>query len=475
MTIKEIETRSGMTRANIRFYEAQGLLEPERRMNGYREYTEEDLEILKKIKLLRALHISLEEIKLLQAGERELMEVLNRHIHELQQEKKDIEQSQKICRVMQEDGARYQTLDAQHYLDVMKQDDYPLSFEYDIVPKVYAPWRRYFARALDGTLYTVVWNIVLALVFNVNIVAWDESLWARLLDTIVTLLMMFLFEPVLLSVFGTTIGKALLGLHVTDMEGRKMTYSKARERTRGVLLYGMGCRLPIYGLFRLWKSYKSYGAEETLEWEYGSEITLKDEKGWRAAAWIAVHVCLFGLLILVQGIAEMPKNRGDITVAEFCENYNRLSDYFGIGRGSHLDAQGDWITNGNAGGVVIYPSEHYLPDFSFTETDGIMTGMQFSIHLQGGDKWLSGNQNEMILAILAFVRAQKGSGLFGDEVKKIISAIPEGPYESFEFSAYGVDVVCDIDCSGYQNSGGILIPMENAETNYSVSFVMQKR
>lgn len=48
MTIKEIESLSGLTRANIRFYEQQGFLSPERHENGYREYTEEDLEILKR-------------------------------------------------------------------------------------------------------------------------------------------------------------------------------------------------------------------------------------------------------------------------------------------------------------------------------------------------------------------------------------------------------------------------------------------
>lgn len=37
MTIKDIEIRSGMTRANIRFYEAEGLLSPARSANGYRD------------------------------------------------------------------------------------------------------------------------------------------------------------------------------------------------------------------------------------------------------------------------------------------------------------------------------------------------------------------------------------------------------------------------------------------------------
>ena len=36
MTIREIEALSGMTRANIRFYESEGLLTPNRMENGFR-------------------------------------------------------------------------------------------------------------------------------------------------------------------------------------------------------------------------------------------------------------------------------------------------------------------------------------------------------------------------------------------------------------------------------------------------------
>ncbi len=54
MTIREIEALSGMTRANIRFYESEGLLTPNRMENGYRDYTRSDLDTLHKIRLLRA-------------------------------------------------------------------------------------------------------------------------------------------------------------------------------------------------------------------------------------------------------------------------------------------------------------------------------------------------------------------------------------------------------------------------------------
>ena len=55
MTIKEVETLSGLPRANIRYYESEGLIAPKRAENGYREYSQADAEVLLRVKLLRAL------------------------------------------------------------------------------------------------------------------------------------------------------------------------------------------------------------------------------------------------------------------------------------------------------------------------------------------------------------------------------------------------------------------------------------
>ena len=78
MTSKEMEARSGVARANIRYYEAEGLLTPARMKNGYRDYSEEDLALLEKIKLLRRLGVSVQELKELRAGQAELSAVLAR-------------------------------------------------------------------------------------------------------------------------------------------------------------------------------------------------------------------------------------------------------------------------------------------------------------------------------------------------------------------------------------------------------------
>ena len=66
MTIKEVEKLTGLTAKSIRYYEDKGLLTVERNEeNDYRSYSEVEVNRLKKIKLLRYLEFSVEEVKLL--------------------------------------------------------------------------------------------------------------------------------------------------------------------------------------------------------------------------------------------------------------------------------------------------------------------------------------------------------------------------------------------------------------------------
>ncbi|MBR4861963.1 MAG: MerR family transcriptional regulator, partial [Firmicutes bacterium] len=100
MTIKEIELRSGLSRANVRFYEKEGFLSPERHENGYRDYTEEDLTVLKKIRLLRMLHIPLSEIKGLLDDSQTFLQVMENHIAFLDQEIQNYQDAKAMCHRM---------------------------------------------------------------------------------------------------------------------------------------------------------------------------------------------------------------------------------------------------------------------------------------------------------------------------------------------------------------------------------------
>ena len=51
MLRNEIQKLSGLTRKAIEYYEERGLINPKKSENGYRDYSEKDMQILTKISL----------------------------------------------------------------------------------------------------------------------------------------------------------------------------------------------------------------------------------------------------------------------------------------------------------------------------------------------------------------------------------------------------------------------------------------
>ena len=48
MNTKELENSLGISRANLRFYEKEGLIDPRRKESNYRDYSQKDVEQIKK-------------------------------------------------------------------------------------------------------------------------------------------------------------------------------------------------------------------------------------------------------------------------------------------------------------------------------------------------------------------------------------------------------------------------------------------
>ena len=63
MRIGELAERAGTTTRTLRYYETRGLLSARRTGNGYREYDEEDLRLLRQIRLLQDFGFELEETR----------------------------------------------------------------------------------------------------------------------------------------------------------------------------------------------------------------------------------------------------------------------------------------------------------------------------------------------------------------------------------------------------------------------------
>lgn len=87
MTINEIAKELNLTKRAIKYYEEQGLLHVSKDSNGYRNYSEQDMETLRMISVYRKLGISISDIKNLLKKEdtKILLEILESKESELQE------------------------------------------------------------------------------------------------------------------------------------------------------------------------------------------------------------------------------------------------------------------------------------------------------------------------------------------------------------------------------------------------------
>ena len=105
MTIKEVEEHTGLTRSNIRFYEKEKLIKPIRNdQNGYRDYSESDVENIKKIAYLRTLEISIEDIRNIMSDKVSLIEIIEKQAATIQTQIEGLNKARTMCERMLEDG-----------------------------------------------------------------------------------------------------------------------------------------------------------------------------------------------------------------------------------------------------------------------------------------------------------------------------------------------------------------------------------
>lgn len=118
MRIKEVEDLVGITRKNIRFYEKEGLLAPDREQeNSYRDYSDTDVRRLRIIKLLRKLDMPISSISDVLDGRISLREALHLQSLMLEEQRCGIVNAQRVCRMIAEDDAKLDTIDTEHYLN----------------------------------------------------------------------------------------------------------------------------------------------------------------------------------------------------------------------------------------------------------------------------------------------------------------------------------------------------------------------
>ena len=468
MTIQEVERQSGMTRANIRFYEEKGLLTPQRQPNGYRDYSAADVETLQRVRLLRSLDISIDTIRALQSGERTLEAVLAERERRWNDAKSRAGDAEALCQRMRQDGAQYATLDAEKYLHPQPEAQrlYHPAGQADQRPYAFTPWRRLLAFNLDYELCLLLLYAVLSLGFHVNITKGSGLL--SLLYAYLALMLQMLIEPWLLHRFGTTPGKALMGIYIETESGERPTCAQARARTWKRFWYGLGASIPILGLVRMWqKGYRPCRDCESCAWDSENELVclIHDRKAWRGWIIAAAYAGCVAVNVLLSSAAALPPCRGRLTVAQFARNYNMLANYYGDETNWRLDETGAWEDITPAGVFIVRVGDEIgRPDWQFTlDADGYIQRAELAADYRNCDGmvWISTLEDQTLLGTLSIVCAQRGVHAWSFAPQRVARAFKQqSDTGSVRMTYQGVSIAYDCVYQGFAPAGTALIPVE---------------
>lgn len=166
MTIKEVEERTGLARSNIRFYEKEKLIEPLRNdKNGYRDYSEQDIENIKKIAYLRTLEIPIEDIRYIMSDKVSLMEVIEKQTVIIQEQIEGLNRAKTMCeRMLAAGNVSFDEMRIEKYVTDLQAywSDNKTVFKLDSVNFLYI-W---------GSLIT--WTIITSLCLIIGLVSYTK-------------------------------------------------------------------------------------------------------------------------------------------------------------------------------------------------------------------------------------------------------------------------------------------------------------
>ena len=122
MKINEVEELLQISKANIRFYEKEGLITPARSENGYRDYSEDDVECLKKIIILRKMGMAIPDIRGVLSEELTMDEAIEKTVAQLEEQMAQLNGSLKLAGSMKASHVHNADFDVEQYWNMINDE-----------------------------------------------------------------------------------------------------------------------------------------------------------------------------------------------------------------------------------------------------------------------------------------------------------------------------------------------------------------
>ncbi|MDF2787268.1 MAG: hypothetical protein K0S80_366 [Neobacillus sp.] len=125
------------------------------------------------------------------------------------------------------------------------------------------PYVRYLGRFFDLSLFSITFILSVSIFFP-TFIAETSNLYIF----IFSLLLWIIVEPVIISIFGNTFGKAFLNMKIKSVNGEKLTFVTVFKRSFFVTILGMGFGIPILNFICFLFSYRDLKGRGVSTWDY---------------------------------------------------------------------------------------------------------------------------------------------------------------------------------------------------------------
>lgn len=153
------------------------------------------------------------------------------------------------------------------------------------VPQI-RPWVRYWARMIDYSICGFFIGLILGIISPSLL-----TMPAIPLGMLICFIWLFI-EAFLLSTWGTTPGKWLLRIMISDSSGTRLSFNNAIKRSFFCWLTGLGTGFPLISLVTLIYSYRNLDGIGTTLWDTKSNSIVSHQKIGQPRAIVAALVII---------------------------------------------------------------------------------------------------------------------------------------------------------------------------------------
>jgi hypothetical protein len=136
------------------------------------------------------------------------------------------------------------------------------------------PWVRFWARGLDISLYSLIIALFFPSLMNFSIymqkhiaIQWYSFFQQIAALGLVSLAAYIIFESILLSTVGTTLGKWLFRVSLKTADDKKLWFMLALKRTFLMYFRGLALLLPFISIITLIYAYASLSSSGSTSWD----------------------------------------------------------------------------------------------------------------------------------------------------------------------------------------------------------------